>query len=186
MHPSSVVGGPRRRPACRAAISLNHASAAADTDYVARSHSHITGAGSRTPPPPGAGGVLLALAMLGASFLLVAPIVLWARFGDGSVPRTIAVAIAAALLCHAALGHVRRPRHPVVVCAPPAPAPAARAAACRESVRRTPLTSRPAPRMRGGIAARTSPSRPARPSRPSRDVRCRATARRTARRRTRP
>jgi hypothetical protein len=96
--------------------------------------------------------------MLGASFLLVAPIALWARFGDRAPLRSGAVALAAGLLCWAL---VRR------VAARPASAGAPAALPLPE----TP----PAPRR----------ARP-RSRRAPRDVGCPASARRPTRRRTRP
>ena len=152
---------------------------------MARSHSHTIGAGRRTPPPSGAGGPSLTLAMLGATVLLVAPIALWARFGDDNVVRTIAIVVASIMLSGGLVAIVRRPRYPVF---DPDAAPTAtpRTAHCRAAVRRRRPLPRPTPRMRVGSPASTYRFRAAAPVRPSRDVRCRSAARRTARRRTRP
>jgi hypothetical protein len=124
--------------------------------------------------------------MLAATALLVAPIALWARYGDGNVVRTIAIATAATMMSAGLVYLVRRPRYPALdpaaLVLPSAPV----TARCQAQIRRSYPLPRPAARMRAGSPASTYRARPLRVSRPSRDVRCRTTARRTARRRTRP
>ena len=170
----------------RVAVALNHNGAAADTDYVARSHSRTIGAGRPTPPPPGAGGTALALTILGATALLATPMALWARFGDDNIVRTISIATASIMLSAGLVYFVRRPRYAGYGPDLPVPAVAAPACSCRPEVRRAKALSRAAPRMRVGGPASTHRARPPRPTRPARDVRCRSAALRTARRRSRP
>ena len=118
--------------------------------------------------------------------MLVAPIALWARFGDDDVVRAAAIATASIMLSAGLVYFVRRPRYPAYRPDTPATAGATHAPRCRAEVRRTRPLSRPAPRMRVGSPASTYRARPLRPARPDRDVRCRSAARRTSRRRTRP
>jgi hypothetical protein len=131
--------------------------------------------------------------MLAALFVLVTPIVLWARFGDATLLRTVAIAAGSLLLCWASVRAVTcryaarrlppRPRPlplPLVVAAP---------APCRttDGLRRSPQRHR---RIPGAHAARPSRCRPLHTTRAPRDIRCRFAAhsfgRRPARRRTRP
>ena len=165
---------------------LNRKPAAADTDYVAPSHSHIIGAGRTTPPPPGAGGDHLLPTLLAATALLVTPIALWARFGDDNVVRTVCIVIASIMLSGGLVYFVRRPRYPAFDPRAADIGAPQRGARCGAQVRRTRPLSRPIPRMRARGTASTYRARRSRPVRPSRDVRCHTLGRRTARRRTRP
>jgi hypothetical protein len=155
-----------------------------------------------------AGGAL-AGATLRAAAVLVAPVVLWARFGDGSPPRTIAVVIAAMLLCCACMrlrGDRRpiAPRHVRPAADPPRP-PGCPVHGLRSPRPERPETHLPATTFRRDArrpARAAGPSAPAaracRPGVPRRahrsrttpDVRCAAASRphrhRRARRRTRP
>ncbi len=115
-----------------------------------------------------AAGARLAGTILTAALLLVAPIVLWAQFGDGDVRHAIAVAIIATLLCWCYIN-----RHEFGDPAEVAPATAG-------------LVARPAP----AIDRHATRGRSVAATRPSRDVGChagdRSSERRLARRRSRP
>jgi hypothetical protein len=157
---------------------------------MARLHSHPP----RTGSAPARGGLgALAAGATAASILLVLPIVIWARVGDGSLPSAAAVTVVAlgacfGLLCWTTRRYVRRRL--------PARAPAAPAhtqwspSTYRGHGRPRPTTTR----TRRSTAAphRCAPGRcrPAYVSRFPRDMGCRASGRnllgRTPRRRTRP
>jgi hypothetical protein len=140
-------------------MALNRRRAAADMDYVVRSHSQIApGAGPRRPSRLGAGRIATALMVLAASILFVSPMALWAQYGDRTPLRTGAVAIGAMLLSFALIRRLtERPEAAAVPAAMPLPSP-------------SPVPHRP---------RRSLP-------RPPRDVGCHEIERRTARRRTRP
>ena len=109
-----------------------------------------------------------AATIVAAGLLLIAPIVLWALFGDGDPLHAAEVALGAAILCWAVGQRSGRGSQPA-----PAPAPPAR--------------SRP---VTPPAVCNEVPDRPAGASRLSRDVGCAASEnaleRRSARRRTRP
>ncbi|HEV7807651.1 MAG TPA: hypothetical protein VGO80_17660 [Solirubrobacteraceae bacterium] len=139
------------------------------------------------------GSLTLVVGTLAAVAVLVTPIVLWARFGDAALLRTVAVATGSLLLCWVTVHAVTRryaarrlpdrprpgPRQAVV----PAPAP------CRsdDGHRTAAQRHRRAPALRPCGPSRC---RPQHTSRAPRDIRCHAVdrplGRRSARRRTRP
>jgi hypothetical protein len=152
-------------------------------------------AAPRPPLSPGVvrGSVTLMVGTLAATAVLVTPIVLWARFGDAALLRTVAVAIGSLLLCWVSV-HVVTRRY-AARRLPPRPRPGPREIVvalpvpCRSSDghRTSAQRHRRAPALRPCDHSRC---RPQHTSRAPRDIRCRAAgpplARRAARRRTRP
>ena len=111
----------------------------------------------------------LAGTILTAAVLLVAPIVLWAQFGDGNVQHSIAVALVATLLCWCFIHRQELSDGGGAEAAPVAPG----------------LAAAPAP----AAGCQATRCRSARTTRPSRDVGCNAGERsseRLTRRRSRP
>jgi hypothetical protein len=127
------------------AVSLNPRGRAADIKTVARSHSHITGAGQRRRAALGAGGASFVAGLIAASVALVVPIMLWARFGDGNPLRATAVWVAAMLLCGVVVRRVLARRSGLVT------RPAA-ASLARSAVRRVPARARPQRSLRSRLA----------------------------------
>ncbi|MEA2191266.1 MAG: hypothetical protein QOI73_1387 [Solirubrobacteraceae bacterium] len=124
-----------------------------------------------SPPRRGleraAAGARAAGAILTAAVLLVAPIVLWAQFGDGQVEHSVAVAILATLMCWCFVTRHEFREAPAVDALTPG------------------LVARPAP----AIDRHASRRRSVTATRPSRDVGCHAGGlreRRPSRRRSRP
>jgi hypothetical protein len=138
----------------------------------------------------GEGAATLALGTLTASAMLLAPVVLWKRYGDGNLLRTIAVTLAALLLCWVVVRVITRRyaarrlpvrTHAHTVAGPPP---------CRthDVVRSVTQRDRRDPSTRPCGLSRC---RAGKTSRGPRDLGCRAGARpparrRNARRRTRP
>ncbi len=130
------------------------------------------------------GRAKLAAQTLAASATLVVPIVLWKRFGDGNLLRTLAVTLGALLLCWVVLRLLTRRRRP-----PRTPARTPAAALDRSDVvHPSKLECDP----RDPFARPCGPDsfRPLRTSRDPRELGCRTAGRslgrRSGRRRTRP
>jgi len=112
----------------------------------------------------------LAGTIITAAVLLVAPIFLWAQFGDGQIQHSIAVAVVATLLCWCFINRHEFRERPAVQ--PVSPGLVA------------------APRATQTVDNHARRTRSPAPIRPSRDVGCNAgeplSERRPARRRSRP
>jgi len=136
---------------------------------------------------------MLCAGTLTASFLLVAPVALWARFGTDGVLSTLGVALVALgpcwkLLRRTSRGYARRryPARQAVFAQTPTARPPSTLRIHDRRVTTVPRERRTAPSRHGA----PSRCRPIYISRGARDIGCRASAhqlqRRTARRRTRP